>query len=138
VPTKSSVCFGQSPAARRYDQNLKSDITTHFLAGISMLVGYNLSPTANNEFEVQINDSTSAVEQRAPFLFATAPMHTTAAQGVAVPGDACKPASARTKDIGCWILADNPVGQLAKPRVFFHLDAYSTRVAAEADKGPRG
>ena len=61
-----------------------------------------------------------------------------AAQGVAVPGDACKPASARTQDIGCWILADNPVGQLAKPRVFWHLDVYPTRVAAEADKGPRG
>lgn len=61
-----------------------------------------------------------------------------AAQGVAVPGDTCKPASARTQDIGCWILADNPVGQLAKPRVFWHLDAYPTRVAAEADKGPRG
>ena len=66
-----------NPAARRYGQNLKSDLTMHFLAGISILVGYNFSPTANNEFEVQINDSTSAVEQRAPFLFATAPMHTT-------------------------------------------------------------
>src|SRR3984885_12680139 len=61
-----------------------------------------------------------------------------AAQGVAVPGDTCKPASARTQDIGCWILADNPVGQLAKPQVFWHFDVYPTRVAAEADKGPRG
>jgi hypothetical protein len=49
-----------------------------------------------------------------------------------------KPAIARTQDIGCWILADNPVGQLAKPLVFWHLDAYPTRVAAEADKGSRG
>ena len=40
------------------------------------------------------------------------------AQGVAVPGDACKPASARTQEIGCWILADNHVGQLTKPQVF--------------------
>ena len=61
-----------------------------------------------------------------------------AAQGVAGPGDTCKPASARTQDIGCWILADNPVGELAKPRVFWHLDTYATRAAAEADKGPRG
>jgi hypothetical protein len=60
------------------------------------------------------------------------------AQGVAVLGDPCKPVSARTQEIGCWILADNPVGQLAKPRVFWHLDAYPTRVAAQADKGPRG
>jgi hypothetical protein len=60
-----------------------------------------------------------------------------AAQGVAVPGDPCKPLSARTQDIGSWILADNPVGQIAKPRIFWHLDAYPTRVAAQADKGPR-
>lgn len=61
-----------------------------------------------------------------------------AAQGVAVPGDPCKPASARTQEVGCWILADNPVGQLTRPQVFWHLDAYPTRTAAEADKGPRG
>ena len=60
------------------------------------------------------------------------------AQGVAVPGDPCKPVSARTQEIGCWILADNPVGQLTKPQVFWHLDAYPTRAAAEGDKGPRG
>ena len=60
------------------------------------------------------------------------------AQGVAIPGDTCKPASVRTQAIGCWILADNPVGQLTKPQTFWHLDAYSTRSAAETDKGPRG
>ena len=60
------------------------------------------------------------------------------AQGVAAPGDPCKPASARTQQIGCWILADNPVGRLTSPQVFWHLDAYPTRLAAEADKGPRG
>ena len=32
---------------------------------------------ATNEFEFQINDSTSAVERHVPFLFATAPVHTT-------------------------------------------------------------
>jgi hypothetical protein len=60
------------------------------------------------------------------------------AQGVAVPGDPCKPVSARTQKIGCWILADNPVGQLSKPQVFWHLDSYPTPAAAQADKGPRG
>jgi quercetin dioxygenase-like cupin family protein len=60
------------------------------------------------------------------------------AQGVAVPGDPCKPVSTRTQEIGCWILADNPVGQFAKAQVFWHLDAYPTRIAAQADKGPRG
>ncbi len=105
VPTKSSVCFGQPPAARRYDQNLKSDITMHFLAGISMLVGYNLSLTANNEFEVQINDSTSAVEPHAPFLFATAPMHTTGSarrccSGGRMQAGECANARHRMLDLG--------------------------------------
>jgi len=59
-------------------------------------------------------------------------------QGVAAPGDPCKPASARTQQIGCWILADNPVGQLTRAQVFWHLDGYPTRSAAQADKGPRG
>jgi mannose-6-phosphate isomerase-like protein (cupin superfamily) len=60
------------------------------------------------------------------------------AQGVAVLGDTCKPASMRTQELGCWILADNPVGQIAKSQVFWHLDSYPTRTAAEADRGPRG
>ncbi len=60
------------------------------------------------------------------------------AQGVAVPGDACKPANVRSQEIGCWILADNPLGQLTKPQVFWYLDAYPTLLAAQADKGPRG
>lgn len=110
----------------------------HFLAGISTLLEHNLSLTANNEFEVHVNDSTSGVEWRAPFLFATAPMHTTGSARRCCSGDTCKPVSERTQYIGCWILADNPGGQLAKPRVFRHLDAYPTRDAAEADKGPRG
>ncbi len=40
--------------------------------------------------------------------------------------------------MGCWILADDPIGRLTNPKVFWHLDAYPTRAAAEADKGPRG
>src|SRR5579871_6010728 len=60
------------------------------------------------------------------------------AQGVGVPGDRCKPAGERTQEIGCWILADDSVGQLTKPEVFWHLDTYPTRSAAQADKGPRG
>jgi len=60
------------------------------------------------------------------------------AQGVAAPGGVCKPASERTQEVGCWILADDPIGQLTKPQVFWHLDAYPTRAAAQADKGPRG
>jgi quercetin dioxygenase-like cupin family protein len=58
------------------------------------------------------------------------------AQGVA--GAVCKPVSQRTQEVGCWIMADDPIGQLEKSPVFWHLDSYSTRTAAEADKGPRG
>lgn len=60
------------------------------------------------------------------------------AQGVAVPGDKCKPVSERTQEIGCWILADDSVGPLTKSQVFWHLDTYPTRTAAEADKGSHG
>jgi quercetin dioxygenase-like cupin family protein len=59
-------------------------------------------------------------------------------QGVAVPGDACKPVSERTQEIGCWILADDSVGQLTSSQVFWHLDSYPTRTAALADKGSHG
>ena len=60
------------------------------------------------------------------------------AQGIPGPGGVCKPASQRTQEIGCWILADDPMGTLSKSTVFWHLDTYSTRDAAEADKGKRG
>ena len=60
------------------------------------------------------------------------------AQGIATPGDTCKPTNVRTQKIGCWILAENSIGQLAESPVFWHLDQYPTRATAEADKGPRG
>lgn len=60
------------------------------------------------------------------------------AQGVAAPGDPCKPASQRTQQIGCWILADQALGPLARSPVYWHLDEYPTRDAARADQGPRG
>jgi quercetin dioxygenase-like cupin family protein len=59
------------------------------------------------------------------------------AQGVAVPGGVCKPVSQRTQEVGCWIMADDAIGQLQKSPVFWHLDVYSTRAAAEADKTRR-
>lgn len=58
------------------------------------------------------------------------------AQGVA--SGVCKPLSQRTQEVGCWIVAEYPLGQLIKSPVFWHLDAYPTRTTAEADKGPRG
>jgi quercetin dioxygenase-like cupin family protein len=50
----------------------------------------------------------------------------------------CKPASQRTGEIGCWIIAGQPMGELPRAQIFWHLDTYPTRAAAEAAKGPRG
>lgn len=50
----------------------------------------------------------------------------------------CQPISQRTSELGCWILADLPVGPITKAQAFWHLDTYPTREAANAAKGPRG
>jgi hypothetical protein len=68
-----------------------------------------------------------------PFFF-----ETLRAQGVAREGAVCQPASQRNQELGCWILADDPVGQLTKQQVFWHLETYPTDAAAHADKGSRG
>jgi quercetin dioxygenase-like cupin family protein len=50
----------------------------------------------------------------------------------------CKPVSQRTGEIGCWIMIEDPVGQLPVAPIFWHLDAYPTRAAAEAAREARG
>ncbi len=50
----------------------------------------------------------------------------------------CQPVRERTGEVGCWIMTSEPLGQLSRSAVFWHLDAYPTRAAAEAAKGPRG
>ena len=50
----------------------------------------------------------------------------------------CKPVSQRTADLGCWILADQPMGRIEQTQVFWYLDTYATRPEAEKAKGPRG
>ena len=47
----------------------------------------------------------------------------------------CKPVAERTGEVGCWIIANQSVGQLNKPETFWHLDVYATRAEAEAAKG---
>jgi quercetin dioxygenase-like cupin family protein len=64
------------------------------------------------------------------------PWKRSSAQGMVV--QACTPISQRTGESGCWVLTDEPMGPLTKAQVFWHLDVYPTRAAAEADKGPRG
>lgn len=56
------------------------------------------------------------------------------AQGVHVAGDTCSPVKTRTSEVGCWILADDPIGQISTREVFWHLDAFPSRKAAESDK----
>ena len=50
----------------------------------------------------------------------------------------CKPVSQRTGEVGCWIITNKTLGQLPRGPIFWHLDAYPTRAAAEAARGPRG
>lgn len=50
----------------------------------------------------------------------------------------CVPVGERTDELGCWILADQPLGVLGKAEMFWHLDAYPTRADAERAKGPHG
>jgi hypothetical protein len=54
------------------------------------------------------------------------------AKGVHVPGAVCRPMSQWTREIGCWIMADDPIGRLAKSPMFWQLDEYTARAAAEA------
>jgi quercetin dioxygenase-like cupin family protein len=50
----------------------------------------------------------------------------------------CKPIGERTGEVGCWIIIDAALGQLPQQAIFWHLDTYPTRAAAEAAKGLRG
>ena len=59
-------------------------------------------------------------------------------QTLAQRGTSCKPVSERTGEVGCWIMADAPLGELSRGPVFWHLDSYPSRATAEAVRGPRG
>jgi quercetin dioxygenase-like cupin family protein len=50
----------------------------------------------------------------------------------------CVLVSERTGDAGCWIVAREALGRLAQSEVFWHIDSYPTRAAAEGAKGARG
>lgn len=50
----------------------------------------------------------------------------------------CRPVSERTGEVGCWIMIDTPVGRLDQPQVFWYLDVYPTRAAAEKAKEAGG
>lgn len=50
----------------------------------------------------------------------------------------CFPVSQRTTEVGCWVLSNAPIGQLSKTPVYWYLETYENRAAAETDKGPHG
>jgi quercetin dioxygenase-like cupin family protein len=50
----------------------------------------------------------------------------------------CRPVAERNADLGCWIMRREELGQLPQQPLYWHIDIYPTRAAAEADKGPRG
>ena len=56
-----------------------------------------------------------------------------------IPGGCSTPATERPGEIGCYLTASAPLGGVpAQPPVFWHLDAYPTRAAAEAARGAGG
>jgi quercetin dioxygenase-like cupin family protein len=59
--------------------------------------------------------------------------------GPAVGAQGCFPVSERAgREVGCWRMANEQLGKLTQPAVYWHLDNYPDRAAAEAAKGPRG
>src|SRR4051812_10568185 len=50
----------------------------------------------------------------------------------------CIPVATRTMEIGCYVVASTPIGDLADAAPFWHLDIYPTQSAADAARGPNG
>jgi quercetin dioxygenase-like cupin family protein len=42
------------------------------------------------------------------------------------------------RDVGCWIIANQPVGKMPNPQAFWYLDTYPTRTDGEAARSSRG
>jgi len=54
------------------------------------------------------------------------------------PESQCKPVSQRNAEVGCWITIDDPIGPVQAAPIFWHLDAYPSRAAANAAREERG
>src|SRR6187402_1207247 len=48
----------------------------------------------------------------------------------------CVPIAQRVQEAGCWIIVDEPVGRVSSEPVFWHLDTFPTRAAADAARRP--
>jgi quercetin dioxygenase-like cupin family protein len=64
--------------------------------------------------------------------------HADSASAQPVAGGACHPVSERKGEIGCWIVANEPLGVLPTADAFWQLDTYPTVEAARTAKGRRG
>ena len=42
-----------------------------------------------------------------------------------------RPVAQRTGEVGCWIIVNQPIGQLSKSETYWHLDVYLSEVEAE-------
>ena len=62
----------------------------------------------------------------------------TPAPGSQVPGGCATPARERLGEIGCYLTATEPLREAPTHPIFWHLDAYPTRAAAEAARRERG
>src|SRR3954452_17547781 len=49
----------------------------------------------------------------------------------------CVPVSERQMERGCYVLVSEPLGELPRIPLFWQIDSFPTRAAAEAAKGPR-
>ena len=76
--------------------------------------------------------------RRSPVLPAVALLVAALTMPAAPAAAQCRPASERTGEVGCWIIAREPLGRLTAPAVFWHLHTFASRAEAEAEKGPRG
>lgn len=63
---------------------------------------------------------------------------TTAVVWAQVTGPCNTLASQSNAEVGCYLSATEDLGVLQQSTVFWHLDEYPTRAAAEAAKGPNG
>jgi quercetin dioxygenase-like cupin family protein len=75
----------------------------------------------------------------APLRAADAPTHAHAAASATSDDVRCVPVEQRAgKTLGCYVLAREPLGELSKAPVYWHLYEYPSRAAADSAKGKQG
>ena len=50
---------------------------------------------------------------------------------------ACRPVADRTSEVGCWIVASEPIGAATSDLLFWHLDEFPDKGAADAARSGR-